>query len=189
MHAQSVAEWQNLWRCQVPDYTKSPFYKVRKWMTSELYENSILNENNYTNAPPIVPIQQIPESFDNRDWQDAGLPADAPFIVYDFLTPGTYDTDFWNSKEEIMFWIYDYDLEKVLEIREFLIDLFRRYDLSARDVNEFDDQNESPYTYHYFDIMMGLPTDEANQVLGRVGANLVVTYQYTRPIGVNGRFA
>lgn len=171
------------------DYTKSAFYKVRKWMLQELYDNSILSESNYIKAPAIVPIQQIPESWENRDWSEAGLPADAPFIVYDFLIPGTYDTDFWNLKEEVMLWIYDYDIEKVLEIRDFLVDLFRRYDLSARDVNEFTDPDGSPFIFHYFDIMTGLPSDEANQVLGRVGANLVVTYQYTRQIGDNGRFA
>lgn len=171
------------------DYTKSAFYKVRKWMLDELYSNNILNPQNYTAAPAIVPIQQIPESNDNRDWSESGLPADAPFIVYDFLTPGTYDTDFWNMRDELMLWIYDYDLEKVMQIREFLVDLFRRYDLSARDVNEFVDPEGSPYIFHYFDIMMGLPTDEARQVLGRVGANLVLTYQYTRPITDSGRFA
>jgi hypothetical protein len=170
------------------DYTQSAFYKVRKWMLQELYTHSILTENHYTKASAIVPIQQIPEAGDNRDWQDAGLPADAPFIVYDFLIPGSYDTDFWNMKEEIMLWIYDYDVAKVLQIRDFLVDLFRRYDLTAADVNEFSDP-ESPFIFHYFDIMTGLPSDEADQVLGRVGANLVLTYQYTRPIQSNGRFA
>jgi len=157
-------------------------------MLQELYDSDILVAGNYNKASAIIPIQQIPESGDNRDWQDAGLPSDAPFIVYDFLIPGTYDTDFWNIKEEVMLWIYDYDVAKVLEIRDFLVDLFRRYDLTAADVNEFSDP-DTPFTFHYFDIMTGLPSDEADQVLGRVGANLVVTYQYTRPIGTNGRFA
>jgi len=154
-------------------------------MISELYSNGILNEDDYQNAPPVIPIQQIPEATDNRD---NGTPVpDAPFIVYDFLVPGGYDTEFWNCRDEVMLWIYDYDIEKIFEIKEFLYDLFRRFDLSARDVNEFNDP--APYKFQYFDVMMGLPTDEADQILGRKGANIVITYQYDRAIQANGRFA
>lgn len=154
-------------------------------MISEMYTNGIIAEADYQSAPPVIPIQQIPEVLDNRD---GGFPVpDAPFIVYDFLTPGGYDTEYWNCRDEVMFWIYDYDIEKIFEIREFLYDLFRRFDLAATDINNFSDP--SPYQFHYFDVMMGLPTDEAGQVLGRKGANLVVAYQYTRAIQANGRFA
>lgn len=170
------------------DYGVSAFYKVRKWIISELYSNGILSESNYVNSSPIIPIQQVPESNDNRDWGEAGFPADAPFIVYDFLVPGSYDTDYWNRRDEIIFWIYDYDIEKLIEIKEFMVDLMGRLDDSATDINEFEDL-DSPFTYQYFDVMMGLPTDEIDKVLGRYGVNLVICYQYTRPLNSRGRFA
>jgi hypothetical protein len=169
-------------------YTQSAFYKVRKWMIQELYDNGILNPSNYTQSSPIVPIQQVPETDDNIDAASAGLPVDAPFIVWDILVPGTYETDFWNCRDEVMLWIYDYDIEKLMEIKEFLYDLFHRFDLSAEDINNFEDP-DSPFQYHYFDIMMGLPTDETDQVLGRYGINMVIMYEYTRPLLENGRFA
>jgi hypothetical protein len=148
----------------------------------------VVRESNYTEAPLIVPIQQIPDNFDNRDWQAAGLPADAPFIVYDYLIPGGYDTDYWNLRDEIMLWIYDYDIDKIMEIKEALYDITRRFDLAATDINAQADV-DSPFVFHYFDVMMGLPTDEADQVVGLSGVNLVLTYEYTRPILSNGRFA
>ena len=154
-------------------------------MTSEFYSNGILTESDYQGAGPIVPIQQIPEITDLSS--EGGFVGDAPFIVYDFLTPGGYDTEYWNCRDDVMFWIYDYDIEKIFEIKEFMYDLFRRFDLTARDINEFPDP--APYKFQYFDIQMGLPTDEADQILGRKGANMVITYQYDRAIQANGRFA
>jgi hypothetical protein len=155
-------------------------------MIAELYSNGILNEADYQNAPPVIPIQQIPEANDNRD---GAFPVpDAPFIVYDFLIPGGYDTEYWNCREEVMFWVYDYDIEKLFEIKNFLYDLFRRFDLSASDINSFDDPG-NPYRFQYFDVMMGLPTNATDQILGRSGANMVITYQYTRAQTPTGRFA
>jgi hypothetical protein len=157
-------------------------------MIDELYSNGILRADNYTNTSPVIPIQQIPEAFDNREWADIGIPADAPFIVWDIVIPGGYDTDFWNCREEIMFWIYDYDVDRVMEIKEFLIDLFGRADLSATDINDFDDP-DNVFQFHYFDIMTGLPTDEAKSVLGRYGINMVLVYEYSKQILSNGRLA
>lgn len=170
------------------DYKQSAFYKVREWLISELYSSGVLNEADYTNSSPVVPIQQIPEAEDNTTYAEAGLPQDAPFIVWDMLSPGTYDTDYWNCRDEVMLWVYDYDVDKLLEIKELLYDLFKRFDLTAEDINNYE-YPDSPYLFQYTDIMTGLPTDEVDQVLGRYGMNFVVTYQYTRPIGANGRFA
>jgi hypothetical protein len=161
------------------DYKTSAFYKVRKWMKQELQDNAIISN------PIIVPIQQM--AGDPEEITGAGLAKDAPFIVYDILIPGGYDTEYWNCRDEVMLWVYDYDVERLFEIKEFLYDLFRRFDLAATDINNFPD--DSPFTFHYFDVMMGLPTDEIDQVLGRYGINLVVSYQYTRPITNTGRFA
>lgn len=170
------------------NYKSSAFYKVRKWMISEMYAAGVIRPENYVNASPVIPIQQIPEAMDNRDWGAIGVPSDAPFIVYDLLVPGGYDTEYWNCHDEAMLWIYDYDIDKVMEIKEFLYDLFGRMDLSASDINNFADA-DSVFKFHYFDIMMGLPTDEADSVLDRFGMNLVLRYQYTRPRLGNGRLA
>lgn len=187
MHTLLLPELAMRW-CQVSDYTKSPVYKVLSWLIDELYSNDILRESNYTDAPPIIPIQQVPESNDNQTFADIGLPEDAPFIVYDIVVSGNYGTDFWNRSEEVSLWAYDYDIEKLFEIKEFLIDLLGRYDLSATDINDFDD-GESVFRFHFFDIMTGLPTDEIDQIVGRYGINLVITYEYSREIQSSGRFA
>jgi hypothetical protein len=169
-------------------YSNSAIYKVRKWLESELYASGVLTPDFYVGTSPVIPIQQIPETDGNDVLGPTGMATDSPFIVYDFVTPGGYDTDYWNRRDEVMFWIYDYDLEKVIEIRDFMYDLFGRFDLTAADINNFNDPG-NPYQFQYFDVMMGLPTDEADQVLGRVGANIVVSYQYSRPVLSNGRFA
>ena len=170
------------------DYSESAFFKVRKWLINELYQSGVLSASQYTNSSPVVPIQQIPESNSNEDWIGAGLPKDAPVIVYDTLTPGGYDTDFWNCRDEVILWVYDYDIDKLFKIRELLYDLFHRFDLTADDVNQYND-GKNIFKFHYFDVMMGLPTDEIDQVVGRYGINLVIAYEYTRQIQSNGRFA
>lgn len=154
-------------------------------MLNELFSSGILNAADYTDSSPIVPIQQIPEAFANSTATATGLPKDAPFIVYDMLMPGGYDTEYWNCRDQVILWIYDYDVEKLMEIKDFLYDLFRRFDLTAEDVNQISET----YKFHYFDIMMGLPTSQIDMVLGRYGFNMVISYQYTRPVGSNGRFA
>lgn len=170
-------------------YSKSAFYDVRRWMLAELYAAGVLTEGDYLSSSPVVPLQQIPEAFDNSSWREAGMPADAPFIVYDIIVPGGYDTAYWNLRDEVVLWIYDYDLDKAFEIKELLVDIFRRLDDSARDINEFLEGTDSPFRFQYFDVYSGLPSDEAKQVLGRMGINIVVTYQYTRQTLPNGRFA
>ena len=165
------------------DYTDSAFYKVRRWLIQELSDNGI-------GEIQVVPIQQVPE-VENQDTIGGGpggwVPGDESFIVYDVLVPGGYDTQYWNCRDEVMLWIYDYDVERLFEIKEFMYDLFGRFDLSAADINSMED--DSPFLFHYFDIMMGLPTDQADQVLGRKGMNMVISYEYTRPRLANGRFA
>lgn len=167
------------------DYSNSAFYTVRQWMLNELFSSGILTESDYTDSSAIVPIQQIPEAFGNKTDAPVGLPDDAPFIIYDLLVPGGYDTEYWNCRDEVVLWIYDYDIEKLMEIKDFLYDLFRRFDLTADDVNQISDT----YKFHFFDIMMGLPSSNIDMVLGRYGLNMVISYQYTRPVGANGRFA
>jgi len=157
-------------------------------MIEELFENGILNRSDYTNSSPVVPIQQIPEAEDNVSWTAAGLPEDAPFIVYDTVITGSYEDSFWNCRDEIVLWIYDYDISKLFEIKEFLYDLFHRLDLAALDINNFDD-GDNTFRFHYFDVMTGLPSDEIDQVVGRYGMNMVISYQYNRQIQSNGRFA
>jgi hypothetical protein len=162
------------------DYKQSAIYKVRHWMIQEMADNGIGDVK-------VIPIQQVPEVESDSEFAGAGLAKDAPFIVYDVLIPSGYETDFWNCRDEVMLWIYDYDIERIFEIKEFLYNLFGRFDLSAADINDFDE--DTPFKFHYFDVMMGLPTDEIDQVLGRYGMNMVITYQYTRPITGRGRFA
>lgn len=170
------------------DYNQSAWFKVRRWFLSEMFSSGVLQENDYQNSSVIVPIQQIPENITEIDFQGSGLPSDAPFIVYDIVVPGGYGTDYWNRRDEVMLWLYDYDVNKLFAMSELVQDLFGRFDESARDLNNFE-ANTTPFTYHWADVMMGLPTDEGKDILGRTGMNIVVTYEYTRNLASNGRFA
>lgn len=166
------------------DYKYVASYDVRKVLWDQLKSYNILDEQDYyadgfNNAlVPIIPTQQIPE-FNNN------LPGKT-YITYDILQKHT-GVQWWMSEESITFGITSTDGNKIQEISNFIMDLFRRYDLSAREVN-LKLVSASPYTYHLFHLDSADPVQPFKDEGGFMTGTITISYAYTREVNENGRY-
>lgn len=166
------------------DYSKTAVAEIRDFIWSEIQEAGILNRNDYIadgfNKPlnPIIPVQQVPE-FNN-------LMSGKTHIVYDFMVK-TYSEDFWMCEEEMSLYIYSPDYSKILQITNFLLDTFRRMDLTAKDVN-LSRANNSKFKYHYFYLDAAESPSPVDEEGGNHMGYVSIAYKYSREIGSDGKF-
>ena len=168
------------------DYSKVAVYDLRNKIWEELTNEGILDINDYYAdgfAEPIIPIipaQQIPE-MNNL------LPGKT-YIVYSVVHK-KYGIQWWISTESMTLEIVSRNSAEIQKITNFLIDLFRRYDLSARDLN-IQLEVESPFTFFWFNIESANPIQYFTDEGGYMSGDLSIGYSYTREIdNPEGRFA
>ncbi len=166
------------------DYTKTAVGEVRDFLWTNLKEDNILNKNDYiadgfiVPLIPIIPTQQVPE-FNN-------LMSGKPYIVYDFEI-SQYTEDYWICEENIIFSIVSPDYGKIVQIMNYLVDLFRRMDDTAKNVNA-GLADDSKFQFYYFYINNAVSPEAAEEEGGNQIGYIDVTYKYSRQIGSNGRF-
>ena len=126
------------------DYSHVAAYDVRKVLWEELQNSGLIDVNNYyadgfaDPLIPIIPTQQVPE-FNNL------LPG-VTYLTYDILVKH-HPVQWWMSEETMTFEIVSRDSGEIQTIINFMIDLFRRYDQTAKDVN-LQLVEDSVYTFH-----------------------------------------
>jgi hypothetical protein len=158
------------------DYSYVASYDVRKVIWSQLQDEGILDYNDYfadgiaDSLVPIIPAQQVPE-FNNL------LPG-KPYIIYDIVQRHT-GVQWWMSEETITLEIVSRNPNQIQTIINFLIDLFRRYDLAAKDFN-LSLVDGSPYNYHYFRLESADPVQSFQNEGGFMSGVLSIAYSYTR---------
>ena len=167
------------------DYNKSAFYEIRSLVWQELQDANLFDEQNYYadgfTKPliPIIPSQQIPE-FNNL------LPG-MPYITYD-ITSRPYQQNWWISEEVVTFSIVSTNALQINAISNLLIDVFRRYDKSAKDMNLFRDE-ESNFNYHYFMIDYTDSVQPFETEGGFMVGEIALMYAYSRNINADtGKF-
>lgn len=167
------------------DYTKVASYDVIHAMWIELQASGLFNINDYyadgftDPLVPIFPSQQIPE-MNNL------LPG-KPYITYDIQQRHT-GVQFWMSQETIILEIISRKNGEVQAITNFLVDLFRRYDKTAIDIND-ELIAGSPFKFFFFKIDSADPVQPFSDEGGYMSGDLVVSYAYTRQIdGGTGRY-
>lgn len=166
------------------NYTDTAQGRIRSFLWNELTTNKILNENDYIadgfDIPliPIIPVQQIPE-FNN-------LIGDKPYLVYTFDNVNYSDTMWWVCHERLAFSIISADYNKIIQISNFMVDLFRRMDESATDINNF--QNDSKFKFFMFAVTSITSPEPFEQEGGRQMASLELDFKYSRELDSNGRY-
>lgn len=168
------------------DYTAIPVLDITDWIVAQAFATGVLNASDYTLPDasvmkPMVPVQQLPET--NNEIQAHG------FMVYD-VQPLRYPAngeDYWTCREQLTITCYSNDYLKVLGMQMLLVDLLRRKDLTARDINAAG-TSSGKNKFLKFDVMGSLPPDPAAEENGRFGSSIIVEYDYTRSIGNDGRF-
>jgi hypothetical protein len=167
------------------NYSYVASYDIRKALWEAIKDNSILDPNDYyadgflDALVPIIPAQQIPEFTNN-------LPGKT-HIVYDVAQKHT-GVQWWMSEETITFDVVSRDPSQIQTIINFITDLFRRYDLSAKEVN-FSLDSKSPYTYHFFKLEAADPVQAFQNEGGYMNGIISISYAYTREVdSVTGKY-
>lgn len=164
------------------DYTHVAAYDVRNFMWTELQNAGILHASNYKadgfNDPlvPIIPAQQVPE-FNNL------LPGQ-PYITYNVVQKH-YGSQWWVSEETFIMEIASRNPAQIQTITNFLIDLFRRYELTAGDVN-VSLVSGSPFKFLWFRLESSDPVQPFSDEGGFMSGDLSIMYGYTREVDVSG---
>ena len=166
------------------NYADTAVSKIRSYIWDNLLISKIMKESDYvadnfiTPLVPIIPTQQVPE-FNN-------LIGNKTYIVYDFEVMD-YDDQWWICQENLILTIVSNDYGKIVEITQFLVDLFRRTDESAVDINNWQD-SLSKFKFHTFILKSASSPVPVTEEGGRQFGSVEITYKYSRNLDSTGRF-
>jgi hypothetical protein len=165
------------------NYGIDAMYEIRKHLWQELLSNNIIDQNAYysdnlgESIIPIIPVQQAPEMNQFLSGKT--------HIVYDKIG-STYEENWMICCEKISFTIYSVDFAEINIIRNMMIDVFRRMDDSARDLNM--SKSTDKLIFHNTLILEMSPTEPSTELAGFLAADVILEVKYSRTIGQNGRF-
>jgi hypothetical protein len=165
------------------DYNIDAMYEVRKHLWNQLVLNNIIDPNDYYSDNlgetiiPIIPVQQSPEMNQFLSGKT--------HIVYDKMG-STYEENWMICCEKISFTIYSVDFAEINIIRNMMIDVFRRMDESARDLNQY--KSTSKIIFHNTMILEMSPTEPSTELAGFLAADVILEVKYSRTVGPKGRF-
>jgi hypothetical protein len=165
------------------DYNIDAMYEVRKHLWNQLVLNNIIDPNDYYSDNlgetiiPIIPVQQSPEMNQFLSGKT--------HIVYDKMG-STYEENWMICCEKISFTIYSVDFAEINIIRNMMIDVFRRMDESARDLNQ--SKSTSKIIFHNTMILEMSPTEPSTELAGFLAADVILEVKYSRTVGPKGRF-
>jgi hypothetical protein len=166
------------------DYNYDVMLDLRKHLWSQLKSNGLFEASDYYSDNlgeellPIIPVQQQPEMNQFLSGKK--------HIVYDKI--GMSFEDNWVvSCEQILFTIYSTDISEINQIRNLMMDLYRRMDESARDANLY---NGISNKFKFYSIFVAdiSPTAPSEELAGFLAADVVLEVKYARHVGANGRF-
>lgn len=166
------------------NYKLDSVYELRKFLWQNLVTLDVFNEDDYYSDNigdtliPILPVQQSPEMNQFLSGKK--------HIIYDKI--GISYDDMWQiCTEQVLFTIYALSFDEINEIRNVMIDLFRRMDDTATDINRWAGISSK---FKFFSIYISdmSPTSPSDEMQGFLAADVVLEIKYARDIGTNGRF-
>lgn len=168
------------------NYKADAIYEVRKFLWNEFKNAGIFNEEDYYSdnlgetINPIIPVQQAPDM--------SHFLSGKKHIVYDKVGI-SYEENWLICCEQILFTIYSTDFSELNEIRNFMTDLFRRMDESARDMNHWSGLSDK-FKFHSIFIADISPTEPSEELQGFFSSDVILEVKYSRHINpMTGRFA
>jgi hypothetical protein len=165
------------------NYSIDAMYEIRRHLWEELVSNSIIDPESYyadnlqESFIPIIPVQQSPELNQFLSGKT--------HIVYDKIG-ATYEENWMICCEKLSFTIYSTDYSEINAIRNMMIDVFRRMDDSARDLNR--SKSTDKIIFHNTLILEMSPTEPSQELAGFLSADVILEVKYSRTVGQNGRF-
>lgn len=166
------------------NYKADAMYDIRKHFWDNLKSSGILDESEYYSdnigeeVVPIIPVQQLAEMNQFLSGK--------PHIVYDKVGL-SYEDNWVICCEQILFTIYSTDFSQIAEIRNLMMDLYRRMDESGRDVNFYDGISN---TFKFYSIFVAdiSPTSPSEELAGFLASDVILEVKYSRYVGTDGRF-
>jgi hypothetical protein len=164
------------------DYRTVGAHQINKWLWSKLqsfeYKTNTKAFSDYKDSGntdgydlvPILPSQQKPQIFDITK----GL---SPFIVYTYMM-SPYASEWWMCREQCAYIIYDSNEERLRAIHSYMIDLLKRMDWTARELNNSNDIS-SLFDFKYVQVSSATGPDEFSTEGGEQGAMVIANYEYT----------
>lgn len=157
---------------------------INSFLWNEIKTSGVLKEKDYRpdgftkSLVPIIPIQEVPE-FNN-------LLPEKTYIIYDYEI-NDYMDKWWICEESMMYSIVGIKLSKVMEVTELMVDIFRRKDLSGKDLQSF---NTNPDKIKFYSSCLDSVSSPAPTEFegGRIVGTVQITYKYSREVNSSGRF-
>lgn len=165
-------------------YTLDAMFEIRSYLWQELIDNNILDPDDYysdnlgESISPILPVQQSPEM--------SHFLSGKTHIIYDKIGM-SYEDNWLICCEQILFTIYSTDLMQITKIRNFMTDLFRRMDDSARDINRYSGLHDK-FKFHSIFIADISPTAPSEEMQGFFATDITLEAKYSRITDNTGRF-
>lgn len=165
------------------DYSIDAMYEIRRHLWEELTVNHILKSSDYyleniaSEIIPILPVQQQAE-------MDQFL-SGKTHIVYDKIST-SYEENWMICTEKMIFTIYSVDFDQINTIRNLMIDVFRRMDDSAKDLNA--SKNTDKIIFHSTYVAEITPTEPSEELQGFLSSDVVIEVKFSRTTGRLGRF-
>ncbi len=166
------------------NYKLDAMLEIRKFLWSELVDANIFDEDDYysdnvgSTIVPIIPVQQAAEMNQFLSGKK--------HIIYDKIGM-SYENNWLICCEQILFTIYSTDISEINEIRNFMTDVFRRMDDSARDINRSGSLSDKFKFYSIF-IADISPTEPSEELQGFLSTDVIIEAKYSRITDLNGRF-
>lgn len=174
------------------NYKLDAMLELRKYIWYKLQTEGIFDPDNYYSdniaetLVPIVPVQQLADMNQFLSGKT--------HIVYDKIGV-SYDTLWLICNEQILFTVYSTDVSEINQIRNFMIDEFRRMDDSARDINNFTTSlfeevgaNPDKFKFHSIYVSDMSPTEPSEELQGFYSADIILEVQYSRSTDSSGRY-
>jgi hypothetical protein len=166
------------------DYNIDAMYEIRRHLWEELVLSKLVKSSDYyientgSEIIPIIPVQQQPEMNQFLSGKT--------HIVYDKVGM-TYEDNWLICCEKLLFTIYSTDVSEINAIRNLMLDVFRRMDDSARDLNA--SRNTDKIIFHNTMIIETTPTEPSQELQGFLSTDVMLEVKYSRITDRLGRFA
>jgi hypothetical protein len=158
------------------NYKLDVMFELRKYLWEKLQDENIFDPNDYYSdnlgraVVPIIPVQQTAEMNQFLSGKK--------HIVYDKI--GISYENLWAiCTEQILFTVYATEVADIAEIRNFMTDLFRRMDESAKDVNWWTGKSDK-FKFHSIYLADMSPTAPSEELQGFFAADIVLEVKYSR---------
>ena len=166
------------------NYKLDAMLELRKYLWDQLKTAEVFDETEYYSDNigqeiiPIIPVQQAAELNQFLSGKK--------HIVYDKVGM-SYEDNWLICCEQILFTIYSTDVSDINEIRNLMTDVFRRMDVTGR---EMDQSTLLSSQFKFYSVYVAdiSPTAPSEELQGFLSSDVILEIKYSRITDGAGRY-